>query len=328
MEKRKFIIIGIILFILGLILGYITCTFLNKKEVHKEEPPKEKENEVERTKYYINFFDETVPGTTYKLEMDKTGKYTLEVYNATSAIDVEPTTDKYNDTLTSDQLAKVDEILKYIREKKKLTFKEPYIFNYDYTNSQVNLSYSEFTLIEYTLSALDSISKKEEKIGDETSLEFGNKFLDDIVSEIREEVEEEKEGYTKIEFTNSAYLKEDKIKLSKDKEVLYSYKDGKIYLDNNETSLKTSQEEIYAVDIDSDGTNEIITRTMDNRISPPTNEYHIYEYSNNTFKEISTIAIMGTIDSFYIKENDIKVKYTPYEATPGYNKEAHFKIEY
>lgn len=83
------------------------------------------------------------------------------------------------------------------------------------------------------------------------------------------------------------------------------------------------------VDIDNDNIKEVITRTTEEMISPITNKYHIYKYfaDNDEFYEVVTIPIMGTIDSFYIDGDDIKVEYHSYESADDYIEEKHYQIK-
>lgn len=143
-----------------------------------------------------------------------------------------------------------------------------------------------------------------------------------------DKVDESKDEYKKIEFTKDSYVTGDTINIADSKEFKYEFKDSKVYLNEVETDIKSLNGRLYVVDIDDDNVKELISVTSDDMISPPTNHYHIYKFDNDNYKEIATISIMGSIDCFYIKDNDIKVTYEPYEAAPGYIGEAHFTINY
>lgn len=332
MEKKKYILLGVLFLIIGIAIGYggsyIVKDILQKDEPKKEEPAKDQpknEETIIGEKYYIKFCDESIPGITYTLEMDKEGVYNLEVYHASSAVDVKPTTNQYQDKLDALQLTKVKVILNSINKDNRFSDSE-YAFKYDYNTSNINLTSSEFKKIDYTLNSIENIARKTEKIGEQTREEFGNEFLDEIHKKVEEETKEIEKGYRKITFIDFINYSNSEVSLKQDEKLTYKYENNKVYINSNITNIESDSEYLYTVDIDEDNIDEIITKTSNKGISPITNYYHIYKYENNIFKEIATIEIIGSIDYFYIKDKDIKVIYTPFESKPGTIGEEHFTI--
>lgn len=152
-----------------------------------------------------------------------------------------------------------------------------------------------------------------------------NKIEEKIkVEEKEEEHLEEKDEYCKVDLIE--YSTGDMIEISKDYKVQLNIQDGLIYLDEKETNIQSINTKIYLADINNDNVMEIVTRAVEDMISPPTNYYHIYEKIGEEYKEVVVINIVGSIDYLYVKDKDIKVTYEPYESVPGTVLENHFTI--
>lgn len=332
--KNKQLIIVIIIFVVIAVSGSVGFYFYQKSENLRNEDKvdennnksdeKQEEKKLRDGKYYIYYYDDYIPGSSSVLEMDEKGNYSLKVRHFSSAIDVGTSVYTYEDTLNSNQLLKVRAILEYLCSNEKFISNDEYAFYYDY--NEFDISRKENSILEDLVSAIENISRKDENIDDTTRYEFGNQYLDSIIEDLKIEVDIKEDEYRKIEFMAEAYNTGSSIKISKDTVFDYKYQDGVVYLNDNRTIIEESFGSICAIDIDEDGVKEIITRTIDDSISPPTNYYHIYKVKNNEFKEIAKMDIIGTIDYFYIKGKDIKVKYYPYETPPGYEVEEHFEI--
>lgn len=134
--------------------------------------------------------------------------------------------------------------------------------------------------------------------------------------------------YQLIKFTDFEVINSDLELIEGESFELLVNKDGTVFIDDNATIIENHYDKFYIVDIDNDDIKEVITRTTEKMISPFTNNYHIYKYivNNEEFEEIVTISIMGSIDSFYIGGNDIKVVYHPFESPKDYIQEKHYEI--
>lgn len=99
--------------------------------------------------------------------------------------------------------------------------------------------------------------------------------------------------------------------------------------ENNSTDFKNYDVNTYhIVDLNNDGVLEIIHRTFSTMISPISNHYTIYNYTNNNLKEIGNITVMGNIpNEIYIKKNKIKFEYWPYESPSGYTKKVTCELD-
>jgi len=135
--------------------------------------------------------------------------------------------------------------------------------------------------------------------------------------------------YELIKFTDFEVVNSDLALIEGKKFELVVEKNGTVFINDNDAIIQNEYDKFYTVDIDNDNIKEVITRTTEKMISPFTNNYHIYKYFEkcDDFEEIATISIMGTIDSFYIKGDDIKVEYHPYESPEDYVETKYFKIK-
>ncbi len=99
--------------------------------------------------------------------------------------------------------------------------------------------------------------------------------------------------------------------------------------DDDTTGLKDyNVNQYHIVDLNNDGILEIIHRTFSNMISPTTSKYTIYNYANNNLKEIGNISIIGNLpNEIYVKENEIKFEYWPYESPEDYTEEVICELD-
>ena len=164
-------------------------------------------------------------------------------------------------------------------------------------------------VLEKLLEAIYNISLGKEEFEGTTRRNYGNNQLGAILQKI--DIEE----YEKI-----------KLKNMESGEII-QLKDNKLFVENNETIIQNSSESFSIADLDNDGIVEIITITVDNTIAPPNNTTHIYKYIDNNFKEILTFSIMGSYDTIYIKEQEIKIIYEPYGGAPGFVASNQYTLE-
>lgn len=330
---KKNVIMSVIILLLGIAIGYGTSYLVSKYNTkeelkEKEEQKEEKKENIKGDKYFINYFNNSIPGTKYKFEMDKDGKYTLEVYNATSTTDTEPTTNNYSGTLKSEELSIITRILDKIGSENPQTLSNQYAFYYDNSDAEneVELKYSQLSNIESIVIAIESIEK--EKAGTISDSERGNKILKSLIESLDEEEKEAKDGYRHIILRDIVVSSGDKLKLNKDTEAIVKIDNNNIYLNDKLMNLKNEGSAFYAIDLDEDGTLELITRISDNRISPVPVTHYIYKNIDNEFKEVLSFQTIGSIGDFYIKDKDIKLIYEPAEAAPGFIQEEHYTMNY
>lgn len=157
--------------------------------------------------------------------------------------------------------------------------------------------------------SLKQDDKKYEQKTDSNENKENNKSDDKTI------VEEE---YEKIEFTKHEATSGQDIIINKDRKSKLEIKNNVVIIDDVETDIEIDSDKIYVVDIDKDGTSEIISCTTYDMISPPTNYYNIYKLNDDEkFEKVLKISIMGNIDVLYVKGKQIRVEYEPYEAKPG-----------
>jgi len=144
-----------------------------------------KENDIVADEYYIYMLDTSEPGGSYLLEMDNSGKFSLEVKNFSSAVDVETSTEVYDFTFSEQEFSKVKKILNYIKNKYELDTKEDYLFYFDFEKNTGKLSYEDSHALLHTLMAIENIAMGDEMIDEKTSREFGNEWLDIIIDSLK-----------------------------------------------------------------------------------------------------------------------------------------------
>lgn len=156
---------------------------------------------------------------------------------------------------------------------------------------------------------------------------ISNTVIDEEIK--NDEITNGNDEYKEIIFTNYTIKSGETIDIEYNRSYVIEIEDAKVYMNEIETTIETTGNEIYALDINEDGTKEIISRTISDFISPPTNSYHIYKYvEEGEFEETLKISIMGSIDSFKIKGNKIKIEYEPFESRPGTTSTNEYTINF
>lgn len=327
---NKKIIISIVI-LLVICVGIGTILILNKGKETKQDDKKYEQYEEQKKnltgKYYIEIRKNYIPGGSFEIEMDSLGNFKITETNFSSAVDGKTTKNIYNEKLTEKEFEKIKYILSYVKENSKLNTPSGYEFYVDGDVASNELLYEDAEILENTLSAIASIAKNDEKMEDSIQREFGNEFLDYIIEDIKI-AETPTEEYKKIEFVKYEATSGQDINIKKDKKSKLEIRDKLVIIDDVETDIETDYDKIYIVDIDEDGTNEIISHTTYNMISPPTNYYNIYKINaDEKFEEVLHISIMGTIDEIYIKGKQIRIEYEPYEAKPGYVERKDYNLK-
>lgn len=319
--NKKIIIVSIVI-LLVICVGIGMILILNKENQTKQDEKKYEQSEEQKEnttgKYYIKVRKNYIPGGNLELEMDSAGKFKIIEINFSSAVDVKTTENTYSGKLTEKEFEKIKYILNYVKENSDLDIRNGYEIYVDENTNDTELSYENATILEDTLSAIASIARDNEKLEEgRTRREFGNEFLDYIIEDIKIS-ETPTEEYKKIEFTKYEVVAGEEISIKKGKKSNFEIRDKVVIIDDVETDIETDFDKIYVVDVDEDGTNEIISCTTYDMISPPTNYYNIYKLNDDEkFEEVLHISIMGTIDEIYVKGKQIRIEYEPYEAKPG-----------
>lgn len=134
--------------------------------------------------YYVYVRENSFPGGISVLKMEQNGEFSLTVINGSSAVDGKTHEENYNSCLNEQELMKVNQIFTYIKDNSSLEFDEKYVFYYDDTSdSDRRAVYGLKTILSSTVSAIENIARKDEKINDITRQEFGNQWLDTIINE-------------------------------------------------------------------------------------------------------------------------------------------------
>ena len=298
MNKKILGIIVLIIIILAFILYYFF--YMQSKDTFL-------------TKYYIYLNSDS----DYLLEIDETGQFKLVVQSMMES-EEEMTKRTYQSTFVEDEFVSIKYILNNFNSKYHFDSNEEYLFYFSNDTDYETLESDDLKVLEKLLEAIYNISLGKEEFEGTTRRNYGNNQLGAILQKI--DIEE----YEKIKLKNME--SGEIIQLNGENKTI-EIKDNKLFVENNETIMQNSSESFSIADLDNDGIVEIITITVDNTIAPPNNTTHIYKYIDNNFKEILTFSIMGSYDTIYIKEQEIKIIYEPYGGAPGFVASNQYTLE-
>lgn len=267
--------------------------------------------------FNIEWYRDFEPGEEIDIRVDELGGISLVHESFSSAVDGKTTTKEYNGEFTKEEFDNFKKVVDRLNSIYNLKDSQG-VFNYSYDNKEVHLNNDDSKLLdELSLIVLEIATNENSNERKEASSRLENLTKIESI---------ENEGYKKITFTKNEITKKSSVNLY-GSEVTLEIKDKKIYLNDSESTMVSDFDAVYIVDVDGDGKNEVISRTWDLKISPPTIYYHIYKVSPSAIDEIATVSIMGSTDVFYVKGKDLMVEYEPYESRPGTLQKDTFKIK-
>lgn len=262
-------------------------------------------------KYYIKVLEDADSKVLYEIEIAENGSFRVveEYLSGTN----ESNSDKieYDDKFSIEEFDSFRRTVLTINSLYPLN-KNGHLFYYDYSKENSIGEKDKENILKLALT-IRGYAKNEVT---------GREWLDLI----NDEFGNSNGNYKEIKFTDKK-VKDELVQFG-ERQIRVRVEDKRVLIDENEVGIENYLNEVYLVDVDGDGTYELITRTYDLRISPPTNHYYIYKLNlDNTFTEILKISIMGSIDTFFVDGEKLMIKYESFEAKSGYVEVGNYTLK-